>query len=273
MVALDEAGRAARYAHILQPPPDLAHVMEHAWIARLEGALCPGDVWKIVPDVRPHLLVHRDAAGTRSGLVGARSVAIDVPVARRHWTVGVRLRPGSLPLLTGHPACELTDRWAPVDLLRGSRDAALGERLADVATPEAGLQLVLRHLRAVVPPTWSADWKARCVTRAGMGSPGGSAPTVASVARASGVSVRGLRQAARTHLGLPPQTAFRVRRLYDSLRRALAPDPLPWGRIAVLSGFHDGAHLTHDFRALMGEPPSAWVRRADSYKPRTTSPE
>ena len=116
MVLLDHGGRHPSEVELLAPPPDVGRLVEHLWIQGSHGNVTD---WHVVADTSPYLIASvTEVAGTRHmrvQLVGARTHAATVNVMNRVLTVGVRLRVGAIPVLTGWPAREFTDKAAPID--------------------------------------------------------------------------------------------------------------------------------------------------------------
>ncbi|GHH49080.1 helix-turn-helix domain-containing protein [Lentzea cavernae] len=81
--------------------------------------------------------------------------------------------------------------------------------------------------------------------------------SVAAVARELHVSERHLRTLFLDGVGVSPKHFARI----DRLRAVLAQDR-PWAEVAAGTGFYDQAHLTGEFRRLMGVSPAAF-RRGD----------
>ena len=151
MVLLDHGGRDDKEAEIIAPPSDLAGVIEHLWIAHGTDPLA--SAWRVVPDTSPHVIAMVTARAHRRTIrvvvVGARSCAADVDVTDRILTVGLRLRHGMLPLLTGASAREFVDRSVPVDAVLATsvlRDLEFG--------PDAPAPLILRQLLRLARRTY-----------------------------------------------------------------------------------------------------------------------
>lgn len=259
MITLDQAGRAMGWTEIVAPPPRLATWVEHAWITHLPADLtarASPEGWKVVPDLSPNVLVHRTHGGTSMRLIGPRTRAKDIDVRRRIWSVGIRLLPGSLPSLAGADACELTDSSCDPERYWGHQ-GTLRASLAEAPSARVALSRLLTHLGAL-PLDRPPDWRVRILT----GARGQPAPDrVDSLAKRHGVSRRTLQTTALRELGMTPKTALRIRRLYRALRAALSRRDAQWSRIAQATGYCDGAHLSREFRALMREEPTLWMRR------------
>lgn len=265
MVHLDQAGTGMAWTRFRTAPAALDGWVEHAWIECFPDPP-PSGVWKIVPDPSPHLLVHDGRTRRRVRLVGPRSRAKNVSIRDRRWTVGIRLRPGTLPALSGLTARDLTDRAAGPGLLYGAVGREWEDRIGAASTPTEALDRAFGLLSQVLPDAHPVDWRVRLVLRS---DPSAPSLRVGTIARDAGISRRALREAVSQAVGLSPKATLSIRRLFRALHAGLRSRMPNWSRIAVECGYHDGPHLTRDFRHLLGEPPTAWRARAsaDLYKP------
>jgi AraC-like DNA-binding protein len=279
MVTLDQAGLARGWTRIVAPPASLEPFIELFW-TQVASPVSAGRQagWRIVPDAAPHLIVTRlrTLAGetspsvTRTHLVGARSRYVDGNITRRAWTVGVRFRPGLLPLLTGLPAPDFADRSVSVaDALRGT-GTRLSDDLGAAATEDQALDLILafllRELRGVPSPDRRVVALERMAREGGRRGPE-SSPGVRSMADRIGVAERTLRKRCLDDIGLSPVLVVRVARVQRALGLALAGGALArdphagWARIAARSGYYDQSHLIRDFGRLLGETPATYIAR------------
>ena len=79
----------------------------------------------------------------------------------------------------------------------------------------------------------------------------------------SGMSKRRFVNTFRQNVGLSPKQFQRVRRLrraLHALERGTAS-----AEAALAAGYYDQAHLIHEFQALAGMSPSAYIRRRSGY--------
>jgi AraC-like DNA-binding protein len=118
-------------------------------------------------------------------------------------------------------------------------------------------RVLLRILRddAAAPPEVQEAWRLTLVT--------GGRLRVEEIAHRIGWSSRHLLTRFRAETGLTPKEAARVAR-FDRARRALAARvaagrPADLAALAVATGFADQAHLTREWRALSGLPPTQWL--------------
>lgn len=270
MVTLDQCGWLGPDAAVtVRPAAD--DLIEHAFVLDMRTAEQAS--WIVLPDPSAHVLVQKTLASdgsshTSVSVVGARSVAIDVSVAAREWTVGLRLRPGALPLVTGFPAADFSDRGFPATDVWGARGARLVRALEHETDPLRLVGAVETFLQASNDAIRHRDWKARALSRALQVSHG--TVGVADVADRLGVSGRSLRTVGHDLIGLAPKRHARIERLYQAIRAVSRKAEPRWSRAAIAAGYTDQSHLTREFRDLLGETPARFHARgrrdADSYK-------
>ena len=80
------------------------------------------------------------------------------------------------------------------------------------------------------------------------------------VATRLATSPRTLQRLARRYVGLPPAAMIRRRRLQEAAERVRTDPGADLARIAAELGYADHAHLTHDFRTVLGTAPSEYRR-------------
>lgn len=262
MVTLDQGGRARGRLGLAAPPPALAGWVEHSW-ALSPAAADRGMRWRIVPDASPHLIATRLPGGpVRVGVVGARTRWVDADQGARLFTVGVRLRPGSLPALLGGPAWEATDRSVSVAEAWGAAGRGLVERLSSEDNPESVRRLLLAAIAERLGAACTVDWRVRRLVEELPGPRGRL--RIGTLARELGTAPRSLREVTRAEIGLSPKRTWRILRLHVGLRHTLAG--AAGSAAAHRSGYADQPHFIRECRALLGETPARFRGRgADSY--------
>lgn len=178
---------------------------------------------------------------------------IPIPGSIR-YAVGAALRPAGLRLLLPAGAECLTE--APLfalDELWGAEARALLERLVIAGTPERRRALLERYLRARMR---RAEAPSRSFARAFefIQAAHGEISTE-QLARVCGCSSRTLRNLAMAEVGLAPKQLARVVRIRRALE-LLSDAGIPLSAAAATSAFSDHAHMSREFRELLGEPPS-----------------
>jgi len=183
----------------------------------------------------------------------ASSVPAVIDPAEQRSVLWVAFHPGG-----GYPFFRAPrDELIALDEFWGRDGAVLRERVLAEPTPLARIRLLERALlqRAVRPldPDPAVRFAASVLRR---GDP------VAQVSDALGWTSRRLLRRFADQVGLPPKRYARVSR-FQRLLGSLTGD-VDWARCAVEHGFHDQAHLIHDFRAFSGLSPTGYRPRSGS---------
>lgn len=261
VVELDQGGRRAGRAGVQRVPAALADFAESTFV--LDRQRSHDDVWRIVPDLSGHVLVHveSDRDGTervRAVVVGARTRFVDAVVRDRRLTVGVRLAPGALEALTGVRGRDLADRGVALDELWPSDTARLLDRVSHERGSESArgelLALIRRRASGRRPP----DWRVRGFVRQ---LRSGRNHSLDAIATALGVSHRTLRRTCRDTIGFGPKRMARIERLYRGISLSVSGRGREGSRLAAAAGYADQSHMIREFQALLGETPSAFMRR------------
>jgi len=263
MRLLDNGGWGSAAAMLIDAPSGIADIAEHTWIDDWREHTALPSQYRIVPDTAPHLIasITRTDQGERltAMLIGVRTHHIDVDASRRLLTVGIRLRPATLPAFGIRHATLLTDTGLALDEVSPRPTTRL--RGLAVASDIPGIVDELHaHLRAMFRRP--IDARAVPLSQTSLEEHDVAQP----LRRALGFSDRGARSWARRTTGMSIRRMQSIRRLHGALLRHRAHPELTWSRIAALSGYADQSHLIRDCHALLGETPSRFVARADSFK-------
>jgi AraC-like DNA-binding protein len=165
--------------------------------------------------------------------------------------VGLRFRPGAAPGFLGVPATELVDRSIPLAELWGQSSAAeLAERLSTAGQAAPSL---LEH--AVASRYTSTEAPADPLVSNLLTELRRPSVAVEQVADHLAISPRSLHRRTTAALGYGPKTLHRILRFRRALR--LVRNHIGLAEAAYRAGYADQAHLTNEFRRLLGVPPSA----------------
>jgi AraC-like DNA-binding protein len=250
MIWLDEGGRQ-RGLRLIAPPPTLRDDVEHFWIQDT----MPKKVWRIVPDISAHAIfsIKHEATGLRTNgwIVGARSEFFDLDVTNHVITIGVRFRPGVLPLLVRDSAEQFTDRSIGFDEIWGRESSSLVEQMMD-GPPGVALSTLTQFLLG----RFRSDRTSRLSDFLQ------GATSVTSLTREVGMSRRTLYNRVLTTIGLPPKLALRIERMHEALFELNTGGSL--ATAAAAAGYSDQSHFTRETVCLLGETPAAWRRRGCS---------
>ncbi len=175
-----------------------------------------------------------------------------VTAGQRLW--GIRFWPDALHAATGIEARALLDNlgFAPPEILE--RFGGLLRDLPDSDDPDVIYPALDRWLVRYLEGAEMPDARIREAVRVIVATKGTIAMT--EVARGAGMGLRHLQRRFPAATGLTLREYARIRRLREALAQHIDSRPLGWSRIAADTGFVDHAHLTREFRALTGIPPT-----------------
>jgi AraC-like DNA-binding protein len=130
-----------------------------------------------------------------------------------------------------------------------------------------GPDAAVRHLGAFLEARLAARFEERRLEAAIR-----SSRSVEALADAMNLSLRSAHEHAVRATGFGPKRLLRIARLHEALEIARADDAT-WSATAYRAGFADQAHMVREFRALLGDSPQAWRRRAtaDFFKTRSAA--
>jgi AraC-like DNA-binding protein len=171
--------------------------------------------------------------------------------------VGVRFRPGVAHAILGLPASELVDLDVDIDRVWGHSSEALGQRLAEAASPDDAATLLEREIvaRSIAEPGHDA-----LVVAAVSRLQPWRGTSVGHVTAELFISARQLHRRFVAALGYGPKTLQRILRFqaFLALSHAHADDG-SLTRFAAAAGYADQAHLSRECSRLAGLTPSAFL--------------
>ena len=188
---------------------------------------------------------------------GMQSRAVVLDRADQCNVIGVILEPGAGRVLLGTPLDAVADSHVDLgDVVRS--DVPLREELLGAPTSDACFGRVERWLGARI--RGEVDF----TIRAALALMRRGEQNVAALASTLGWSERALRRRFRAEVGLPPKKMSRVFRLQRALQGLRGSASLC--DVALSSGYHDQAHLTHELMSLAGVSPTEYRRRKPLYR-------
>lgn len=186
--------------------------------------------------------------------VGPRKEAMHPPVTAGQRVWGVRFRPDALEAAVGIDARSLRDHlgFAPPPVVE--RLGSILESLPEGDDADRIFAALDGGMAALLAGASQPDARIREGVRLIVQAKGQIA--MAEVARGAGLGLRQLQRRFPAATGLSLREFARIRRLREALAQHLDARPRGWSRIAADTGFVDHAHLTREFRALTGLPPT-----------------
>lgn len=243
--------------HRLPPPADAAALVEWFWIP--EWDLAPGRASRQDIVAYPALNLVVDAAGVT--LSGATTRAGHRELRGRGWAVGALLRPAAAAAFAAEPTT-LLDSEQQLDA-PALHDAVCAAMLAGgEGYRERAAEAFAAWLTRCATPLDRVGLLANELSRLLMSD--GTITTPEQVAARLAVSVRTLQRLAHRYVGLPPAAMIRRRRLQEAAQQIRAEPQTDLATVAAELGYADHAHLTNDFRAVLGITPSAYRGRSSA---------
>jgi AraC-like DNA-binding protein len=247
--------------------PELEPWVEHLWTVDWDRGDAPPVPSSVISFPALHLTAEWGGPGeVRHGwplpatlVHGAVSRVFRVELSGAGSVVGARFRPGGSTAWTGTDAVMLTDRAVPAADLLVAPLAGLHERLAglDPAERAARFRALLAEHR---PPPGTVDGELTDLVARMAADP--TLVRVEQLVEVSGWSVRTLQRRFRRELGVSPKWVLARFRLQEAAL-AIERDPdVDLAALAVRLGWYDQAHLTNDFRRMLGETPGQYAARA-----------
>ncbi len=233
------------------PSPALASLVARYWMATWDLRGQPPYRQLIVPLPNVHLSF-RDGDEPLVRGVSRGYVVRTLSGAGRVF--GVPFRAGCFRPFLDRPLSTITDRSLPASAVFGPAVPRLaGDDLDDlVARVE---EFLLSRLPEPFP--WAGE--AAAIVDRIAASP--TMTSVQAVAAEAGLAVRRLQRLFAEYVGVPPKWVIRRYRLREVTEQLAAGGAVEWARLAGELGYADQAHLTRDFTAMFGEPPTRYAER------------
>jgi AraC-like DNA-binding protein len=241
------------------PGPDAVDLVRHYWIPQWEVPAGHTERQVVLGYPACNLVVEPEGVT----LSGPTTKVSHRDLTGTSWAVAALLRPAAgQPLLqtvsragAGHPVTavgDLVDREMIIgdDDLCGSVPGAMVRGRVDLAV--AALQEFLLRLRpAVTPDGLLANRLQELVEQTAV-------RRVEDLAAELALSPRSLQRLARGHIGLSPGAMIRRRRLQDAADEVRRQPDADLTEVALRHGYADHAHLTREFRTVLGFTPSQY---------------
>jgi len=245
--------------HRLSAPEPVSSLVRWFWIPEWDIAAGRVSRQELIAFPACNLVVEPELVG----LAGPTTRRSFRDLSGRGWAVGALLRPAAVPHITADPAA-LRDRYELLDLpelhsvVAAAMTGATGSEVRRVRAVDAMTAWLVDNLPTPDDQGLLANAMAELID--------GDATVLQLEDAASrlGVSARTLQRPARRYVGLPPIAMIRRRRLQEAAERLRNDSDTDIAAVAADLGYADHAHLTSDFRAILGFTPSSYRRLASS---------
>ncbi len=183
------------------------------------------------------------------GLQGALTRPVVIDSDQKRAICGVSFRSGGATAFHDIDAIRFTDTIVDGTGVWGQDVLRLHAALSAEADPARRIDSIEGFLRERLRERPTEDRRVRAVADALA-----SGRSVAEVQSEAGLSRRGLHDLFERRVGMRPKLFARVERFSTALDAA--PHRQSWVDLAATAGFSDQAHLSREFAALSGTPPT-----------------
>lgn len=255
---MTEDGRGILYPtrlptfHRVPAPAGLAGLVRWFWIPRWDLAPGRSSRQELLPFPASNLVVQ--PAGV--SLSGPTTGASHRDLRGRGWAVGALLRPGGLASLCEEPR-RLRNTETPFAApdLHGETVLAMTE--PDEAAGRArAVESFVRWASEHLTPVDESGALANAMEELIATDP--SIVRVEQVGPVLGLSMRSVQRLARRYIGLTPLAVIRRYRLQEAAQRLRDDPSVTIAQVAADLGYADHAHLTTDFRTVLGLTPNRY---------------
>ncbi|QLQ09113.1 MAG: AraC family transcriptional regulator [Nocardioidaceae bacterium] len=233
-------------------PTELAGAIRWFWVPRWN--LAPGRTSRqqLLPFPASNLVVESGGVS----LAGPSTGAAHRDLRGKGWAVGALLRPAGIASLHPEPG-RIQNAEVPFDApdLRNRVTAAMqhpDETTGQQAAVQAFGEWAIEHL---TPP--DADGLL-ANTMEDLIASDHTITRVDQLARLLCVSTRSVQRLAQRYVGLPPLAIIRRYRLQEAAQRLREDRSLTIAQVAADLGYADHAHLSADFRSVLGFTPNSY---------------
>ncbi|WP_322779025.1 AraC family transcriptional regulator [Frankia sp. Cas4] len=172
--------------------------------------------------------------------------------------LGIMFRPAGFRPFAGGSMAKLRDRTLPfADVFGADAVALLAHEVTAAADPVGMAAAADRFLDSQMPSqVWESEATSALVEKVA------ADPTfvrVDALAALCALTPRQLQRRFADHVGIGPKATIRRYRFYEAAERARGAD-VDWADLAAELGYSDQAHLTREFSAIVGLPPSRYAR-------------
>lgn len=244
------------------PGAPLKPFIEYYWIVRYDVQREKPYIQRILSFPNVHLAFEHDDDGRRALIYGIPRRPYVRELRGAGHVLGVRFRAGGFYPFWRQEMSTLTGRtilaadvfgpdagvWLNTILdaeddeeMAGRAEAALMTRMPD---PAPRSELADRIVRGVMDD--------RAIIR------------VEQLSERTGLSVRQLQRLFQRYVGVTPKWVIRRFRLQEAAERIERDASISWAELAMQLGYFDQAHFIKDFKAVLGQPPSAYRKGPES---------
>ncbi len=257
----------------LIPQAPLSHLVEMIW--DWEAAFHSHRLERVLPVANAGLIINLAEDQTRvydeqyrctrfsgSTLDGPRTRSNIIDTEEQVAVMGVVFRPAGAARFFRERMDRLANDSVDLENLAGNNAILLRERLLEADSPRRRLALLMQWLEKRASPAASTNPIQHALTVLDSDPRIGA---LTAAARDLGWSPRQLGERFRQQVGITPKRYLRLRRFHRVIATTGARERIDWAGVSLDCGYHDQAHMAHEFREFAGLSPAAFSRQRGAY--------
>jgi AraC-like DNA-binding protein len=231
--------------------------------ARWRNMILPDGAMELIINLGdPQRLCAQENTATvfrHSWISGERTEPIVIDEFGYVHLIGVRLRAGGAWPFLGIPLREFTNEVVELETIFGDEINDLRDRLGEAPDDDARFDLLeswlVQRARSRTQPTRSVSYALRMIHDRS------DAVRIGKIADTIGISHKHLLREFERCVGLTPKLFARLCAFQRVIRSVGQKAEVDWAGTATTCGYHDQAHLIHEFRAFSGLTPVRYLTR------------
>ena len=250
--------RLERFTHArYHPSADLAPYIEHYWSVSWDLPVGEPSRVETLPHPTVHLIFE---TGTGARIGGIARGKFSTLLEGKGRIFAAKFRPGGFYPFVQRSVAGFSGKILTLTEVWGAAAAWVEAAVLATEDEDERLRLVERFLREREPvPDPAAT------------STGAMAESIAvdrdlrsveDLARRSALNARALQRLFAKYIGINPKWVIQRYRLHEAAEQ-LVQQPKSQAALAIQLGYADQAHFVRDFKAMVGESPAAYARRAE----------
>lgn len=248
----------ARY----EPNAALQPFIEHYWIVRYDLRGQAPYTQTVLSHPSVNLAFEHDDHGRRTLVYGVPRRPFQRTLQGEGRVLGIKFLPGGFYPYYRQPVSTLFGQTQDAALFFGSACRDIADQLLaaddDSAMAEQAQHFLLQRLPAIDPEAGAIGEMVRIIRE------DQRFVRVEQVCERFEISMRQLQRAFNKYVGVPPKWVLKRYRLQEAAEQLERNPTLSIAELSIQLDYYDQAHFIHDFKAHLGQSPSAYRQQATS---------
>jgi AraC-like DNA-binding protein len=244
-----------RFEHERRPPSaSLAHLVEHYWHVRWDLRGLPPQQQATLPHPNVHLVLEHGQAH----LYGVQTARFERQLEGADFVFGIKFKAGAFQPFLGASVSALANRSVPAAEVFGTAGEALAGQVSATANVDAMAQAAESLLLSQLPGRDLNVERVGVLVDAAANDVG--LTSVEQLSAMAALDKRALQRLFQKYVGVGPKWVIQRYRLHEAIAQMQCGTPVNWAAFALGLGYFDQAHFVRDFRALVGQAPTEYLR-------------